>query len=110
MLAIVSILLFLCVGIPLAFYNGVIVADAWNWFIKDPFGLPALSSLQGWGMMLFISSTTIFREVQRVLAQKKENEPDFEEALGKTLLLFITFFITALFVHGYMWAIHTLFW
>lgn len=112
MIAIVSILLFFCVGMPLAFYNGVVVADAWNWFIKDALNVPAISSLQGWGIMMFIGTTKIFSEVQRILALKKEGEPepDFEESLGKTLLLFVTFFFSTLFIHGYMFIIYTLFW
>ena len=112
MTAIVGFLLFICVALPLAFYNGVVVADAWNWFIKDSLGLPALSSLQGWGIILFIGSIQVFSTTQKVIKEKMDNpdKDDVGDVLGKSLLLYTSFFFGLLFVHGYMWLIHKLFW
>lgn len=115
MVAFVSLLLFICVALPLAFYNGVVVADAWNWFVKDSFGMPALSSLQGWGIMLFISSTQIFNLTLKIMKEKTDNpdkkkKNDPADELGKAVLLYFSYFFGLLFVHGYMWLLHNTFW
>ena len=111
---IVGFMLFICAALPLAFYNGVVVADCWNWFIKVSLGLPALSSLQGWGIMLFIGSTQVFSTTQKIVKQKIDNpdrdSDDDNTVLGNSILLYTSFFLGLLFVHGYMWLIHNLFW
>lgn len=107
MTTIVTLLLFFFVVVPLAFYNGVVLADAWNWFIKDTFGLSALTSLQGWGIMLFLGTATIFKEVREAIKAKSVKT---DEPLKRMCFLYLTFAFALVIIHGYMWLLHTLFW
>lgn len=101
---IVAIMLFFAVGVPLSFYNGVIIADAWNWFVKDYFGLAPISILHGWGILLCVTCFNIFNNVKEAITQKTDGDQ-----LKSGLVIQLTYALALVITHTYLWTIHTLF-
>ena len=51
-----TLILALAISIPVSLFGGMVLADMWGWFITPVFtDLPAISTVQGWGIMLVTS-------------------------------------------------------
>lgn len=103
---IAAILMFLFIAAPLSFYNGVVIADAWNWFIKDYFSLNAISSLQAWGLLMCVGCFRIYNSVSDAL---KNQTADGRDALKNAFILQLSYAFSLVLSHVCLWFVHTLF-
>lgn len=65
----------LLVAVPLSLYYSWAASYLWLWFVVPTFGLPALSTLQVWGICLFLAM------LRPRLDPKKTKGDDWEAAI-----------------------------
>ena len=103
---IIAILMFLFIAAPLSFYNGVVIADAWNWFVKDYFSLNAISGFQAWGLLLCVGCFRIYNSVSDAFYKHNADEG---LSLKNAFTLQLSYAFGLVMLHAWLWFIHALF-
>ena len=81
-----TLILALAISIPVSLFGGMVLADMWGWFITPVFtDLPAISTVQGWGIVLVTSYLRTSASTNLVYEKLKKLHPeDSDQYVGVT--------------------------
>jgi hypothetical protein len=86
--------------VPLGLLRGWCVALHWRWFVAEPFALPEIGILHGWGL-----SSLVALVAWKFNAAVRELDPDRVRAAAQTLL---NSALVSLSYAGFGWVIYWL--
>lgn len=90
----------LAIFIPVGLFGGMVFADMWGWFITPVFtDLPAISTIQGWGIILVVNYLRISASTSLVYGKLKKLHPEDSDLYDVLTAQFIST-LTILFVWG----------
>lgn len=90
----------LVISIPIGLFGGMVLADMWGWFITPVFtDLPAISTIQGWGIILVASYLRISASTSLVYGKLKKLHPEDSDSYDVLTAQYISA-LTILFVWG----------
>lgn len=95
-----TIIFALAISIPVGLFGGMVLADMWGWFITPVFtDLPAISTVQGWGIILVTSYLRSSVYTGLVYEKLKKLHPEDSDRYDLLTVQFLTA-LTIMFVWG----------
>lgn len=95
-----TFILALAISIPVGLFGGMVLADMWGWFITPVFtDLPAISTVQGWGIILVTSYLHSSASTSLVYEKLKKLHPEDSDSYDVLTVQFISA-LAILFVWG----------
>lgn len=99
-ITLLSLIFALAISIPVGLFGGMVFADMWGWFITPVFtDLPAISTIQGWGIILVVSYLRTSASTSLVYEKLKRLHPEDSDPYDVLTAQFISA-LTILFVWG----------